>query len=200
MDGEISRETSRFLVRRLGADEELCATWSRYHLVRDCLRHQDSGLVDADLCKRIGLALEDEAPKKVSTGIPRAWLKPVSGLAIAASVAMMAIIMVGPNDPAAPQSAGQLADTEQAESFTSPQSFTRAPVSQQASLAGQSAGERRLQPYLLRHYQATGNTGGKGFVTFVPIVSTSAATPSEDAERNADQERGSETTEQPSNQ
>ena len=44
MDGEVSRETGRFLVRRLGADEELCATWARYHLVRDCLRHQDGGL------------------------------------------------------------------------------------------------------------------------------------------------------------
>ena len=41
MDGEISRETGRFLVRRLGADEALCATWARYHLVRDCLRHQE---------------------------------------------------------------------------------------------------------------------------------------------------------------
>ena len=200
MDGEISRETSRFLVRRLGADEELCATWARYHLVRDCLRHQDGDLVDADLCKRIGRALEDEAPKKASPGLSRAWLKSVSGLAIAASVAMMAIIMVGPNDPAAPQSAGQLAEMEQAESFTSPQSYTRAPVSQQASLSGQQAGKHRLQSYLLRHYQATGSTGGKGFVAFVPIVSTSAATPSGDAERNTDQERDSEANDQPSKQ
>ena len=51
MDGEISRETGRFLVRRLGADEDLCATWARYHLVRDCLRHggdrfAGEGLVD----------------------------------------------------------------------------------------------------------------------------------------------------------
>ena len=198
MDGEISRETSRFLVRRLGADEELCATWARYHLVRDCLRHQDGGLVDADLCERIGRALENEAPKKSSYGISRAWLKPVAGLAIAASVAMMAIVMVGPNSPVTQGAPVQRAESDQAEAFTSPQSFTRAPISRQASLSGQPAGGQRLQSYLLRHYQATGTTGGKGFVAFVPIVSTVSAKPSEDAERNAAQERNSEASEEPS--
>ena len=32
-----------------------------------------------------------------------------------------------------------------------------------------------MNSYLLRHYQATDSTGGKGFVTFVPIVVTQAA-------------------------
>ena len=41
MDGEVSQETGRFLVRRLGADGEWRQAWARYHLVRDCLRHQD---------------------------------------------------------------------------------------------------------------------------------------------------------------
>jgi len=32
-----------------------------------------------------------------------------------------------------------------------------------------------MDSYLLRHYQVTGSTGGKGFITFVPIVVTQAA-------------------------
>ena len=40
MDGEINKDTGRFLIRRLGSDDEMRATWARYHLVRDCLRHQ----------------------------------------------------------------------------------------------------------------------------------------------------------------
>ena len=32
-----------------------------------------------------------------------------------------------------------------------------------------------MNALLLRHYQATGSTGGKGFVTFVPIVLKPAA-------------------------
>jgi hypothetical protein len=57
-----------------------------------------------------------------------------------------------------------------AESFTTPQALTPLPVSQQASLSGQSADNNRMNAYLLRHYQATGATSGRGFVTFVPIV------------------------------
>ena len=83
MDGEISRETSRFLVRRLGSDEELCETWARYHLVRDCLRHQDGGLSSDDLCSRVNRALQDEPDKKVRR-FPVRWLKPAVGAAIAA--------------------------------------------------------------------------------------------------------------------
>jgi len=49
MDGEISKETGRFLVRRLGSDAELRMTWTRYHLVRDCLRHHEGSLAGDDL-------------------------------------------------------------------------------------------------------------------------------------------------------
>ena len=42
------------------------------------------------------------------------------------------------------------------------------------SLSGLSAGEKKMNAYLLRHYQATGATGGRGFVTFVPIVTSAS--------------------------
>ena len=80
MDGEISRETSRFLVRRLGSDEQLCATWARYHLVRDCLRHQDGSLSGEDLCSRVNRALEDEEPAAPVRRLSLGWLKPVDRL------------------------------------------------------------------------------------------------------------------------
>jgi hypothetical protein len=48
-------------------------------------------------------------------------------------------------------------------------------VSRQASLSGGNANDSRMNPYLLRHYQATGSASGRGFVTFVPIVITTAA-------------------------
>ncbi len=96
VDGEISLETSRFLVRRLGTDDELRATWTRYHLIRDCLRHQDGSIAGEDLCARVGRALESEQPVKHSRPFPTGWLKPVAGLAIAASVALMAIVASRP--------------------------------------------------------------------------------------------------------
>jgi sigma-E factor negative regulatory protein RseA len=185
VDGEISRETSRFLVRRLGSDTELRATWTRYHLVRDCLRHQDGAIAEDDLCARINQVLENEQPAKASRKLPTGWLKPAAGLAIAASVALMAIVTVGSGTPGAPQNTSGLAGAVEAEQFTSPQSLTPAPNSSQASLAGRSdAMGGEMDSYLVRHYQAAGRTGGKGFVTFVPIVITGSKTSNETDELN----------------
>jgi sigma-E factor negative regulatory protein RseA len=175
MDGEISRETGRFLVRRLGADEELCATWARYHLVRDCLRHGDGRFAGEELSSRVRRAIECESLPAAARGKGPAWLKPVLGLAVAASVALMAIVAVGPGGQPSQQPAASLADSAPAGAFTSPQSLSPTPLSRQVSLSGGPAGDSRMNPYLLRHYQATGSTGGKGFVTFVPIVITSSA-------------------------
>jgi hypothetical protein len=110
-------------------------------------------------------------------------LKPAAGLAVAASVALLAIVAVGPGGQSL-QGPGETPAAEAvAEYFTSPQALTPPPPSQQASLAGQSASDNRMNAYLLRHYQATGSTGGKGFVTFVPIVVRASAVEAQDAER-----------------
>lgn len=170
VDGEISLETSRFLVKRLGADEELRATWTRYHLIRDCLRHQDGSIAGEDLSVRVSRALENEQPVKPSRKLPTRWLKPAAGLAIAASVALMAIVAVGPGVPDLPQAGGELAGDAALKPFVSPQGFTAGPNSTQVSSSPSVTS--RMSPYLLRHYQATGNAGGRGFVTFVPIVIT----------------------------
>jgi hypothetical protein len=66
-----------------------------------------------------------------------------------------------------------LAGAVQAEQFTSPQSMVPGPSSSQANFSNQpGTGTRKMNSYLVRHYQATGAAGGKGFVTFVPIVIT----------------------------
>lgn len=186
MDGEISRETSRFLVRRLGADSELRDTWARYHLVRDCLRHQEGDVAGIGLCGRVQRALANEtrqtATQKVATAwstknwLKEGWLKPVAGVAVTASVALMAIITVGSGQNQVSSPADELAGDPQAESFVSPNNLlTRSPPSQQVSvLGGTGNSSRKMNSYLLRHYQVTGSTGGKGFVTFVPIVMTQA--------------------------
>ena len=189
MDGEISREASRFLVRRLGADDELSATWARYHIVRDCLRHQEGGFASDDLCNRVSQALENEAPQKPARRLPLGWLKPAAGTAIAASIALMAVILVGPGNPGIPQTDGSLVENGNAEQFTSPQSLAPVPVSRQVSLSGGPPGDRKMNSYLLRHYQASGSTGVRGFVAFVPIVVTGAAGPAGEENRERETEQ-----------
>jgi len=58
MDGELSRETGLFLTRRLSSDEEMCDTWERYHLIRDCIRQPGSKLAVTGLCAKVSASLD----------------------------------------------------------------------------------------------------------------------------------------------
>ena len=189
MDGEVNRETGRFLVRRLGADTELQGTWARYHLIRDCLRHQEGQFAHDDLTSKVRAAISDE-PSATISHWSRSWLKPVAGAAIEASVAMIAVRTVSNGNQAGPATFNQ--GTSQAaavESFTGPNINAIPNLSQPVNLSGRSSqGNQKMNSYLLKHYQATGGAGGKGFVSFVPIVVTQASA----ADRSEDQVDGKE--------
>ena len=181
MDGELSRETSLFMTRRLSSDEGLSDKWERYHLIRDCIRQPGSKQLVTGLRMRITASLAAEAVPAVSVWSRNRWLKPVSGLAIAASVALMAIIITAP-----PQGVEDAAPGQVNQPFVSPNTLPMAPVSQAASYDS----AERLNVYLLRHNQMARTAGRQGFVSFVPIVATpvEAVASAEDEEtRTAEQ-------------
>jgi len=178
MDGEMSRDSGMFLTRRLASDDGLCETWERYHLIRDCIRQPGSKHFVTGLSARLNASLEAEQPPSVSVWHSNRWLKPVSGVAIAASVALMAIAVTAPQPGAIPGAGDEVAlSTAANQPFVSPNILPLAPVSQPASFtpSGKS-GADRLNAYLLRHNQMAGTAGRQGFVSFVPIVATQAST------------------------
>ena len=78
--------------------------------------------------------------------------------------------------------------------FVSPNTLSITPVSQAVSYApAQQSESNRLNPYLLRHNQMARTAGRQGFVSFVPIVATSAVVKTENFE--AGPEEGSEVVE-----
>jgi len=176
MDGEVSQETGRFLVRRLGADGEWRKTWARYHLVRDCLRHQDGKLAHNELSSRVRQALSGEPDVKVRRSIGKAgWFKPIAGAAVAASVALVAIMTVSTETPEGSTApANEISQVAPAKPFVSPNPSRLTPVSQPVNLSGGlRQNNQKFNTYLLRHYQMTEEAGGgRGFVSFVPIVVT----------------------------
>jgi len=173
MDGEISGEAGLFLTRRLSSDEAMCETWERYHLIRDCIRQPGSKRVVTGLSARLNASLDAEEAPFISTGGYKHWLKPVSGLAIAASVALMAIVVTAPQPGELPGTEDTALATPANQPFVSPNALQIAPPSQAASFApaGQ-ADSNRLNAYLLRHNQMARTAGRQGFVSFVPIVAT----------------------------
>jgi sigma-E factor negative regulatory protein RseA len=173
MDGEITPDAARFLVRRLAADDGLRETWSRYHLIRDCLQQQDGALAAVELGQRVRGALAEE-PGQTAAGRRGGWFRPAVGTAIAASVALAAVLVIAPGEGPAPESLVETpAGTAAAEPFVSPNIRGLVPSSQPVNLSGTEGNDgREINAYLLRHYQVTGSAGGRGFVSFVPIVVT----------------------------
>ncbi len=130
MDGELSREEIRFLLRRLEADPVLADTWARFHVVRDGLRQQGVPLVSADFASRVMDAIEAEPA--MAAAPRRRWLHWSAGGAIAASVAVAALMLSQPagNRSAAPDVA-QRTSIEDAQVASVPAAQPAAPVAPQ---------------------------------------------------------------------
>ena len=122
MDGELSDREVDELLERVSADAQLRAAWSRQHLASTTL-HESTALahVDAGFADRVMSALD--AHETDETGVPgkarkivplaasrrrhkrgqRRWYGPVAGLAVAASVAAVAVLVLDQPGPVAPQ-------------------------------------------------------------------------------------------------
>jgi len=131
MDGELSREEIRFLLRRLEADPVLADTWARFHVARDGLRRQGAPLVSGDFASRVMDAIEAESA--VAAAPRRRWLHWSAGGAIAASVAVAALMLSQPagNRSAAPDMAQHAALADDAQVASVPAAQAAAPVAPQ---------------------------------------------------------------------
>jgi len=187
MDGELSREAGLFLTRRLFNDDAMCEKWERYHLIRDCIRQPGGKQMVTGLSVRLSATLDAEDAPGISAWRNNRWLKPVSGLAIAASVAMVAIMVTAPQQGQVPADAGTALSTPASKPFVSPNTIAVTPASQAVSYSpSQQVNINRLNAYLLRHNQMARTAGRQGFVSFVPIVATPIDSTSGDVENRPD--------------
>lgn len=103
MDGELSPDEARFLLRRLQHDGELNACWERWQLCGDVLRGQAQVPAPEGFAARVALAVAAEARQPAAnqeaTGAPRGRLARWGGGALAASVALVALFMVRQQAP-----------------------------------------------------------------------------------------------------
>jgi sigma-E factor negative regulatory protein RseA len=99
MDGELSREELRFLLRRLDHDTSLLQVWTRYHVAGDSLRHQLPTVAGSGFATRVMQLIEDEQAAAQVTPHRRDWLRLSVGGAIAASVAVAALMVSQPTAP-----------------------------------------------------------------------------------------------------
>ena len=106
LDGELPPEQTDFLLKRVRGDAELRGTLQRYQLIGDTLRGERArARPDFMLRVSAAVAAEPPLPAPVAARAGRAttlrWLRPVAGLAVAASVASIAVVVMQ-RDPTAP--------------------------------------------------------------------------------------------------
>lgn len=176
MDGELSREESLFLLKRMEHDTELRDEWERLHMV-SALQQGEFQTVSSGFCARIMATVEMEA---TPAGGPRSrmvarvtvmpgWLRTVAGGAIAAAVAYVALVNLGPRAAlpqvpagatlaATPPAAGPRPGSAATGTMNlPPQIFApAAQTSGGSTQPGLDAARLRLDRYLLRHSEALG--------------------------------------------
>lgn len=105
MDGALSADESRFLLRRMQHDAELAGCWERWQLFGDAMRGQTGTALPADFSRRVARAIADDTRAR-RTATQDADLSPAAdgavawrqrlrwggGAALAASVAIAALM------------------------------------------------------------------------------------------------------------
>ena len=96
MDGELNEAAARDCIANTARDNDMKATWSRYHLISDTLTSRAAEVDCASLSDRVSQALSNEPTVLAPSPRKPSWQQPVlrklGGLAVAASVAAVAIL------------------------------------------------------------------------------------------------------------
>lgn len=196
MDGELERDQTRFLLKRMAGDADLPQRWSRYHVARQTLRRAEVVVLPLDFADRV-MGRIDSEPAAQARPQP-VWLRWGAGGAIAASVAVAALMVAqpqssGPDRPglasrgavsAAPQpgAVAPIAAAPVVATAAQPSAGFRppllapsapietAPVSFGSDLTQPIAVDPRIQSYLIRHYQTAGASGQTALVPYVLLA------------------------------
>ncbi|MDH5784762.1 MAG: sigma-E factor negative regulatory protein [Chromatiales bacterium] len=162
VDGELSGDELRRALDALRDDPQLQASWQAYHLIRDGVSSNLNDGVAPQLHQRISTALESEPTVLAPRGGRRSWAKQITGLAIAASVAGIAILGVQRmNNMEGGSGVPQLAENAE---------YIRMEPTQLAEREREAANSETLDRYLVNHNEYSANSGIQGVLPYVRIV------------------------------
>jgi negative regulator of sigma E activity len=187
VDDELRPEESRFLVARVGEDEQACEQFANYVTIRHALQGSIAKAPDNDprhLAKRVAVALEDEPAHTGAQGRRRwqRWAQPAAGLALAASVAAVTLAIWPTQNPT---SSGQRGDAWRDSVASGPNDSGAQPVAdagssgaqlRTADVSGAQSGSigpemrQRLKSYMINHSEHSARGGIGGVMTYVRIA------------------------------
>jgi sigma-E factor negative regulatory protein RseA len=171
-DDELSDVERPLLLSRLERDPQLAACLGRYRLIGEVMRGSGDAAT-LGIAERVQQFLaEDEIPMPAAARrpLPARWVKPVAGLAVAASVALVAVLSVNalrsPGSGSVPALA--TADPPNDDGDQVPVRTAAVPGEQWDRL--DPAIDQRLSSYLVNHNEYASRHGTQGVVPYVRIV------------------------------
>ncbi len=170
VDDELHGAGALQALDQLCRDDEWRAVWGRYQLVSDALHGNLSHVDTRRLHERVWQALEHEptvlAPRRNTRLPPLA--KQAVGVAIAASVAAVAILAVQNIDGKAPTAAPTM---QVAQSVRPAGDMLQLTGTGEAPVVAGPALRGRLNPYLVNHNEYSVSSGMQGVLPYARIVS-----------------------------
>jgi len=165
LDGEGNDLEREHALRALGTDPALRGAWERYHLASAAIRRELEVMVSPGLADRIHERLQHEAQANtVRRPLSPRVLKFTAGLAIAASVATVAILNLPPLvSPSAVSVARNASSPATGKSTVAEARQT--PRDQQNA----------LNPYLVQHGEFTPAAGMNGLLSYVRVIGRDSA-------------------------
>ncbi|MDH5593708.1 MAG: sigma-E factor negative regulatory protein, partial [Gammaproteobacteria bacterium] len=114
VDGELDANERPLLIKQIEADESLQAEWERYHLISDVLKGHLAHRASPGFAESVRENIEQEPLVQVSQArklFQSNALKYVGGIGIAASVAIVSVLIALPDTPVINGNSQQVAST-----------------------------------------------------------------------------------------
>lgn len=159
VDGEGSSDRVPDLVETIARDEELKRLWGRYHLISDAMRGHLTGIPSDELFQRIHQRVGEEPSLYRLDSFRRRVLKPLAGLAVAASVAVVAVLGVRSLEPTGGERGVMVAEVPPPVSMPTP------------TAARADAADPRLTAYIVNHSGSAGRNV-QGLLPYARIVAS----------------------------
>lgn len=166
-DDEVPSAELELLLRRVSRDPELKACWGRYQLIGECVRGDIAASADLSLADRVRAALEDE-PAVAARG--PSWLKSAAGLAIAASVAMVAVFTMQPHDTGISAGNAPSEVVPMAASTPAATPVNYGSISGVRWNQGPAEVQTQLNNFLVNHNEYAGGLGRQGMLPYMHIA------------------------------
>ena len=165
MDGELDHSESLELIKQLHSDDELRDNWRRYNIYASVLRDEVSPVLSAGFSEKVILKLAQEPVQFAPAAMPKRkrFAGPMAGLAVAASLVGIAILLQKPVINDAPED--QVSNVAQVSVPTLPLGNTEATSTDSRLIVANSKNENvreRINRLLVEHneYNPAGDMTG----------------------------------------